>query len=67
MKKSFIFVLSVVFMAAVSCRDTEKDAKELEVTLDRIESVEQEIDETTEALDQKAQEVEFALSELDSL
>ena len=67
MKKLSMFLLSVFCMTIISCGDTEKEEKELEVTLDKIEAVEQEIDDTTEALEQKAEEVESALSELDNL
>lgn len=67
MKKISLLVLSILFMAATSCGDNKKEEQELDATLDKIEVVEQEIDETNEALDQKAAEVESALSELDNL
>lgn len=67
MKKLCMFLLPVFCMSVISCGDTKKEEKELEATLDKIEAVEQEIDETSEALKQKADEVESALNELDNL
>ncbi len=67
MKKLSMFLLPMFCMAIISCGDTKKEEKELEVKLDKIEAVEQEIDQTTEELNQKAEEVASALSELDSL
>ena len=67
MKKLSMLVMSVLFIGIISCRDTQKEQEELDATLDKIETVEKEIDETTEELDKKADEVESALSELDSL
>ena len=67
MKKLSMLAFSVVCMGIISCGDSKKEQEELETTLDKIEAVEQEIDQTTEALDQKAEEVESALIELDSI
>ena len=67
MKKLSMLAFSVCCMAIISCGDSKKEQEELEATLDKIEAVEQEIDQTTEALDQKAEEVASALSELDSI
>lgn len=67
MKKLSILGLSILFIGITSCRDTEKEQKELDAPLDKIEAVEQEVDQTTQELDQKAEEVESALSELDNI
>jgi len=62
-----MFLFAILCVAIISCRDTKKEQEELDITLDKIESVEQEIDQTSEELNQKAEEVESALSELDSI
>lgn len=62
-----MFLLPIFCMTVISCGDTKKEEEELEATLDKIEAVEQDIDETTEKLKQKADEVESALNELDNL
>ena len=67
MKKISLLVMSIILIGIVSCRDTKKEQEELDKTLDTIESVELEIDETVEEVEKKAEEVESALKELDSI
>lgn len=67
MKKLCKFLLPVFCLAVISCGDSKKEEKELEATLDKIEAVEQEVNDTTDELNQKAEEVESALNELDNL
>ncbi|XLS27962.1 hypothetical protein ACJD0Z_12220 [Flavobacteriaceae bacterium M23B6Z8] len=67
MKKLTLLMLSLVFMGLFSCRDNKKEQEQLDATLDKIEAVESEVDETIEAVEQKTEEVESALEELDSL
>ena len=59
--------MSIILIGIVSCRDTKKEQEELDKTLDTIESVEKEIDETVEEVAKKAEEVESALKKLDSI
>jgi hypothetical protein len=67
MKKISLLVMSIILIGIVSCRDTKKEQEELDKTLDTIESVELEIDETVEEVEKKAEEVESVLIELDSI
>lgn len=50
----------------ISCRDSKKEQEEAEATLEKIETVEKELDETNEELTNKAKEAEKALNELDN-
>ena len=54
-------------MGLASCRDTKKEQEDLDKTLDKIEAVEQEVDNTIEEVGRKAEEAESVLKELDSL
>lgn len=67
MKKSAVLVLGLLFIGLLSCRDQKKEEEVLNKKLDKIESVEKQVDEAVEELDQKSKEVEEALSELDSI
>lgn len=67
MKKINVWLLSVLFVGIISCRDTKKEQEELDKDLNTIETVEKEIDETVEEVEKKAEEAESALKELDSL
>ncbi len=67
MKKINVWLLSVLFVGIISCRDTKKEQEELNKDLNTIEAVEKDIDQTVEEVEKKAEEVESALKELDSL
>ncbi len=67
MKKLSTLVLAVLFIGLCSCRDSAQEQKDLDANLDKIEAVEQEVDETTQDVEQKAEEVESALNDLDNL
>ena len=57
MKKISLLAMSILFVGIVSCRDTKKEQEELDSTLDAIEAVEQEIDDTVEKVEKKTEEV----------
>ncbi|MGO4918789.1 hypothetical protein [Maribacter spongiicola] len=65
MKKLSMLVFSIFCIGFISCRDNKQ--KQLDNTLDKIEAVEQEMDETTEEINQKSEDAKAALSELDSI
>ena len=67
MKKISLLAMSVLFVGIVSCRDTKKEQEELDSTLDAIEAVELEIDDTVEKVEKKTEEVESVLKQLDSI
>ena len=67
MKKVSALIIGVLLVGLMSCRDTKKEQEQLDANLDKIEAVEQDIDDTVEEVEQKAEEVEAALIELDSL
>lgn len=53
MKKLCMWALSVLFIGVISCRDSKKEQQELDATLDKIETVEQEVDDTVQELEKK--------------
>lgn len=67
MKKISLLAMSILFVGIVSCRDTKKEQEELDSTLDAIEAVELEIDDTVEKVEKKTEEVESVLKQLDSI
>lgn len=67
MKKLSMLVFSIFCIGFMSCRDNKQEQKQLDNTLDKIEAVEQEMDETTEEINQKSEDAKAALSELDSI
>jgi uncharacterized protein YlxW (UPF0749 family) len=67
MKRVNSWLLCVFLLVGISCRDTKQEQKEVEMDIDKIESVEKEIDETVREVEKKAEEVESALKELDSI
>lgn len=62
-------ITTVIFMAAItlSCKDTEKEQQELKKQIEQIEATEATIDSTVEQANQKAEEAESLLKEIDSL
>ena len=65
MKKLSVLVLAVVCMGIISCRDSKKEQEEAEIIIEKIETLEKNLDETNEELNNKAKEAEDALNELD--
>ncbi len=65
MKKLSMLVLAVVCIGIISCRDSKKEQEQAEVSIEKIETLEKELDETNEELNNKAKEAEDALNELD--
>ena len=65
MKKLSVIVLAVICIGIISCRDSKKEEKKSEGTLEKIETVEKELDETNQELKNKAKEAGDALNELD--
>ena len=58
-----------MFMAAItlSCKDNEKEQQQLKEQIEQIEATEATIDSTVEKVNQKAEEAELLLEEIDSL
>ena len=67
MKKVSLMLMFMIFVGFWSCRDTAKEAAEMEAAVEKIESVEQDLDEAVMEVEDKVKEVEEALSELDSI
>ncbi len=67
MRKIGTLVVCLLFIGIISCKETNKEQQELDAKLDKIESVEEVIDETLEQVNQKAKDVEEALQELDNI
>ncbi|MFH6604439.1 hypothetical protein ACEZ3G_13180 [Maribacter algicola] len=67
MEKIGMWAICLLFTGIISCKETADEQQELSETLDKIESVEKAIDETSEELEKKANDVEEALQELDNI
>lgn len=67
MNKINIWLSALVLMLVISCGDSKKEKEELDKKLDVIETVEQEVDSTVQKVEEKAAEVQSAISELDSI
>lgn len=67
MKRLSLWTVSVLLGALISCKESEKEQQKLDDQLEKIESVEKEIDETVKEVKRKAADVEAALEELDSI
>ncbi len=63
-------VLSICFLfllGITSCRDTKKEQLEAEKLTEKMEALENEVDQTADQVQQKAEEAEDALKALDSI
>lgn len=67
MKKMQLLTLALIISGLTSCRNDKKEQEELNRTLDQVEAVENDLDNTVEEVDRKAEEVKDALKELDSI
>jgi hypothetical protein len=65
--KKLIGLAIVLSTIALSCKDTQKEQQVLNEQLEQIETAETIIDSTVYQINQKAEEVEFLLKELDSI
>ncbi len=65
MKKISILILSFFCFGLISCNDSNKKEQEkTEVSTEKIEAIEKELDKTNEELNNKAKEAEDALNDL---
>ncbi|MGW9684750.1 hypothetical protein [Flagellimonas sp. 2504JD1-5] len=61
---AFIFMIGLVIVA---CKDTKKEQEELNQKLEQIEAVETAVDSTLNVVNEKAEQVEELIKELDSI
>ncbi|WP_298793120.1 hypothetical protein [uncultured Allomuricauda sp.] len=61
---AFIFMIGFIVMG---CKDTKKEQEELNQKLEEIEAVETAIDSTLNVVNEKAEQVEELIKELDSI
>ncbi len=67
MKSHMPMLLALLALAFFACQDSEKEQAELNRQLEEIENVEQAVDSTLNQVDEKAEEVELLIAELDSI
>lgn len=65
--QKFAVLGCLAVLLSLSCKDTEKEEKELNQKLEQIESVEQAVDSTVTEVEEKASEVQGMIKELDSI
>ncbi|AIY11937.1 hypothetical protein [Cellulophaga baltica] len=67
MKSIKLIFTAAILVAFASCRDTKKEEQMLDSQIDSIQAVELQLDETVKEVEQKREEVEDLLTELDSI
>ena len=67
MKSIKLIFTAALLVAFASCRDTKKEEQMLDSQIDSIQAVELQLDETVKEVEQKREEVEDLLTELDSI
>ena len=66
--KTTIKILGIlVLLMSISCRDTKKEEAETDAMVKEVEAIEAEVNVIKEDMDTKAQALEEALKELDSI
>ena len=61
------FLLALMLVGFISCRDTKAEEEAAQKAVEEIEAVESEAEEISEKIEQDAGELEEALQELDSI
>ncbi|RMA58622.1 hypothetical protein [Ulvibacter antarcticus] len=67
MKVIFKLSIVVLLLGMVSCRDTKKEDAESQAVVEKIETMETEVEEISDNLEAEEKELEEALKELDSI
>lgn len=67
MKTTIKILAILVLLMSISCRDTKKEEAETDAMVKEVEAIEAEVNVIKEDMDTKAQALEEALKELDSI
>jgi len=67
MKTTIKILAILVLLMSTSCRDTKKEEAETDAMVKEVEAIEAEVNVIKEDMDTKAQALEEALKELDSI
>ncbi|WP_420603340.1 hypothetical protein [Flagellimonas sp.] len=65
--KKLIGLILILGFFVMACKDTKKEQEELNQKLEQIEAVETAVDSTLNAVNEKAEQVEELIKELDSI
>ncbi|SEM27013.1 hypothetical protein SAMN04487910_4601 [Aquimarina amphilecti] len=67
MKNIFKLLTLLLFVGVISCTDKKKEEEETKAAVEKIEAVESELENVTEEVTKKADELEDSLKDLDSI